>query len=198
MSASTTIPGYTRGTAAVTPSPMSDAEFALLKQTVLLGDEDLRQLRLAGEVLADQIEAVLDVWYGFVGSHPHLVHYFSGRDGKPDPQYLGAVRRRFGQWIRDTCAAQYDRAWLDYQHEIGLRHTSARKNSTDGVQSAAAHIHLRYLIAFIVPITATIRPFLAAKGHGAAEVDAMQAAWFKSVTLQVTLWSMPYVAPSAF
>lgn len=195
---STSIPGYTYGTPAVSPSPMSDGDFALLKQTVLLGDDDLRHLQLAGDVLSDQIEAVLDVWYGFVGGHPHLVHYFSGADGNPDMTYLSAVRARFGQWIRDTCAARYDRAWLDYQHEIGLRHTAAKKNRTDGVSSASSVIHLRYLIAFIVPITATIKPFLAGKGHSAAEVEAMHTAWFKSVTLQVTLWSQPYVPASSF
>lgn len=194
----TSIPGYTLGTPAVTPSPLSDADFALLKQTVLLGDDDLRQLQLAGEILSDQIEDVLDVWYGFVGGHGHLVHYFSGADGSPNMDYLAGVRARFGQWIRDTCAARYDRAWLDYQHEIGMRHTAAKKNKTDGVSSAASVIHLRYLIAFIVPITATIKPFLAKKGHSAEQVDAMHAAWFKSVTLQVTLWSQPYVAASSF
>lgn len=194
----TSIPGYTYGTPQVAPSPVTDADFALLKQTVLLGDEDLRYLRLAGEVLGDQVEAILDVWYGFVGANAHLVHYFSGADGRPDAQYLGRVRQRFGQWIRDTCSAQYDRAWLDYQHEIGLRHTAAKKNRTDGVASAAPQIHLRYLIAFIVPITATIKPFLAKKGHAAADVEGMHAAWFKAVTLQVTLWSEPYVAASVF
>jgi len=193
-----TIPGYTFGTPQVAASPLSDADFALLKQTVLLGDEDLRALQLAGEVLGDQVEDVLDVWYGFVGSQPHLVHYFSGADGQPNPAYLAGVRRRFGQWIRDTCAARYDRAWLDYQYEIGLRHTAAKKNRSDGVSSAASEIHLRYLIAFIVPITATIKPFLAKKGHSPAEIEAMHAAWFKSITLQVTLWSMPYVAASSF
>ncbi|WP_437504236.1 protoglobin domain-containing protein [Sorangium sp. So ce1099] len=192
------IPGYTFGTPHVSASPVTDADFALLKQTVLLGDDDLRYLRMAGEVLGDQIEAVLDVWYGFVGANPHLLHYFSGADGQPNPHYLSGVRQRFGQWIRDTCAARYDRAWLDYQHEIGLRHTSAKKNRTDGVTSAAPHIHLRYLIAFIVPITATIKPFLARKDHLAADVEGMHAAWFKAVTLQVTLWSVPYVAPSVF
>ena len=194
----TSIPGYTLGTSSVARSPLSDEDFALLKQTVLLGDQDLHYLRMAGEVLDDQVEAVLDVWYGFVGSNAHLVRYFSGSDGKPSMDYLSGVRRRFGQWIRDTCAANYDRAWLDYQYEIGLRHTSAKKGKTDGVASAAQHIHLRYLIAFIVPITATIKPFLEKKGHSAAEVEAMHAAWFKSVTLQVTLWSEPYVAPSGF
>lgn len=192
------IPGYTLGTPQVSTSPVTDAELALLKQTVLLGEDDLHYLRMAGEVLGDQIEAVLDVWYGFVGANAYLVHYFSGADGRPDPRYLSNVRQRFGQWIRDTCAARYDRAWLDYQHEIGLRHTSAKKNRTDGVVSAVPHIHLRYLIAFIVPITATVKPFLANKGHSAADVDGMHTAWFKAVTLHVTLWSEPYVASSAF
>ena len=53
---------------------------------------------MAGDVLEDQIEDVLDVWYGFVGDHPHLIHYFSGPDGA-DTNYLGRVRKRFHQWI---------------------------------------------------------------------------------------------------
>ncbi|MFH8385800.1 protoglobin domain-containing protein [Kitasatospora sp. NPDC018058] len=51
---------------------------------------------------------------------------------------------------------------------------------------------LRYPIAFIHPITATMRPFLAAKGHAEEEVEAMHQAWFKAVTLPVSLWSRPY------
>ncbi|WP_218018376.1 protoglobin domain-containing protein [Nocardia amikacinitolerans] len=54
------------------------------------------------------------------------------------------------------------------------------------------HIPLRYLIAFIYPITATIRPFLAAGGHDDDQVEAMYQAWFKAVTLQIALWSQPY------
>ncbi|MGH8469553.1 MAG: protoglobin domain-containing protein [Gammaproteobacteria bacterium] len=192
------IPGYTYGTSAVARSPLSEQDFNLLKQSVLFTDEDVRYLRLAGEALQDQIEEVLDVWYGFVAAHPHLVHYFSGADGKPNPEYLAAVRKRFGQWIRDTCAANYDRAWLDYQQEIGLRHSRAKKNQTDNVRSAADHIHLRYLIAFIYPITATIRPFLAKKGHSAEEIEKMHQAWFKSVVLQVALWNVPYAKEGAF
>lgn len=193
-----TIPGYTFGTPQVARSPLSDAEFDALKQTVLLGDDDLRQLQLAGEVLDDQIDAILDVWYGFVGAHPHLVLYFNGPDGVPNGDYLAGVRRRFGQWIRDTCRARFDRQWLDYQYEIGLRHTSAKKGHADGIVSSAGSIHMRYMIAFIVPITATMKPFLARKGHSADEVEAMHNAWFKAVTLQVTLWTMPYAAPSTF
>lgn len=198
MSTITPIPGYTLGATQVSRSPLSDTEFSLIKQTVLLGEDDLQHLRRAGEVLADQIEAVLDVWYGFVGGHPHLLTYFSGASGAPSAEYLSAVRRRFGQWIRDTTAAKFDRAWLDYQYEIGLRHTRLKKNQTDGVASAAPVIHMRYLVGFIVPLTVTVKPFLAMKGHSAEEVEQMHQAWFKAVTMTALLWSQPYVAAQDF
>ena len=185
------IPGYTYGSSEVVSSPVSDEDFARLKSTVLFTDEDARYLRMAGEVLADQVEEVLDLWYNFVGSHPHLVAYFADPTGQPIPEYLEAVRRRFGQWILDTCRRPYDRDWLNYQHEIGLRHHRTKKNQTDRVDSAP-HIPLRYLIAFIYPITATIRPFLEKKGHSADDVEKMHQAWFKSVVMQVALWSLPY------
>lgn len=194
---STPIPGYTYGTAVVSPSPVSLEEFELLKKSVLFTEEDEKYLRLAGDVLADQVEAVLDLWYGFVASHPHLVYYFGGPDGQPNAEYLAAVRRRFGQWILDTCQRPLDQDWLSYQHEIGLRHHRTKKNQTDQVQSVP-HIPHRYLVAFIYPITATIKPFLAKKGHSADEVEKMHQAWFKSVVLQVALWSYPYVREGDF
>lgn len=43
------------------------------------------------------------------------------------------------------------------------------------------------------PVTFTLKPFLAKKGHSAEEVDKMHAAWMKSCLLQVTLWSYPYI-----
>lgn len=191
------IPGYTYGTTAVSPSPVSLAEFDKLKATVLFNDDDAHYLQMAGEVLADQVEDILDLWYGFVGSHPHLLYYFTDGAGSVLPDYLAAVRQRFGQWIRDLCQRPYDQTWLDYQHEIALRHASARKNQTDHVASVPL-IHYRYLVAFIYPITATIRPFLAAKGHSADEVEKMHQAWFKAVVLSVTLWSKPYIIEGEF
>ncbi|RME81891.1 MAG: protogloblin ApPgb [Caldilineae bacterium] len=190
----TQTPGYTYATAEVAASPVSLEDFELLKQAVLFTEEDEKYLRLAGEVLADQVDDILDLWYNFVGSHDHLVYYFTGPDGTPDGDYLEAVRRRFGQWILDTCNRPYDQDWLNYQHEIGLRHHRSKKNQTDGVQSVP-NINHRYLTAFIYPITATIKPFLAKKGHSADEVDRMHQAWTKSVVLQVALWSHPYVKP---
>lgn len=192
-----TIPGYAYGQPTAAHSPLSAQEFDLLKQTVLWSEEDERYLRMAGDVLADQVEDVLDLWYGFVGSHPHLLHYFTGPDGKPIDIYLSRVRARFGQWILDTCRRPYDQAWLDYQEEIALRHHSTRKNQTDQV-NAPPIVPLRYMIAFIYPITATIRGFLAKKGHSAEEVEKMHQAWFKSIVLQVALWSRPYAREGEF
>ena len=193
----TDIPGYTYGTDAVSRSPISLDELELLQTTLLLSEDDLAVLRRSGDLLAPQVEAILDVWYGFVGANPHLLVAFTGPDGQPNQEYLAAVRRRFGRWILDTARAEFDQAWLDYQHEIGLRHTRMGKNRIDGVQ-AADHIPLRYVLALLVPITTTLKPFLADGGATPEEVEAMHQAWVKAVLLQVILWSYPYVRDGDF
>jgi Protoglobin len=186
------IAGYDFGATEIARSPVTAEELETLKSSVLFGDEDEGALRTAGDVLEDQVEDVLEVWYGFVAAHPHLVHYFSDREnGSPIGDYLERVRARFGQWILDTCRRPYDQHWLDYQEEIALRHTREKKNQTDSVRSVD-HIPLRYVICFIYPITATMRPFLEKGGHSAEEVEAMHQAWCKAVTMQVALWSRPY------
>ncbi|MEJ5253259.1 MAG: protogloblin ApPgb [Chthonomonadetes bacterium] len=191
------IPGYTYGSGASPRSPLNMQDLENLKKAVLFTEEDEKYLRLAGQVLADQIEDVLDVWYGFVASHPHLVYYFTDGKGNASVEYLNAVRKRFGQWILDTCNRPYDQAWLNYAHEIGLRHHRTKKNRTDGVRSVP-NVSFRYMVAFIYPITATIKPFLAKKGHSADEVEKMHQAWFKSVVMQVALWSAAYVKPEDY
>mgnify|MGYP005854525183 CR=1 FL=1 len=175
-----------------TTTEVGPAELDELRQAVLLGPDDLDALRRSREVLANQVEDVLDVWYGFVGSHPFLLESFARRsDGQPDERYLAAVRQRFGQWILDTAAAEYDEDWLATQLEIGRRHHRSGKNRTDGVD-ATEHVPLRFVIALVYPITATLRPFLEKGGDPPKEVDRMQDAWRKSVLLQVALWSRPY------
>ena len=192
------IPGYTYGTGAVAQSPVTLADFERMQKSALFGEEDVKYLRLSHEVLKDQIEAILDVWYGFVASTPHLVAAFTAQsDGKPLGDYLGAVRKRFGQWILDTARAAYDQKWLDYQHEIGLRHHRKKKNLTDGAASTDI-VPFRDMFLLVFPITFTLKPFLAKKGHPAEEVDKMHAAWLKSCLLQVTLWSHPYVKGGDF
>lgn len=190
------IPGYTYGTTG-SVSPLTADDFDQLKQAVLFTAEDEKALRMAGDVLADQIEAVLDVWYGFVASHPHLVYYFTDGKGNANGDYLSAVRQRFGQWILDTCNRPYDATWLNYQQEISLRHHHSKKNQTDGVNSVP-NINHRYMTAFIYPITATMKPFLTKKGHSADEVEQMHQAWFKAVVLSVTLWSASYIKGGDF
>lgn len=198
MSETTTIPGYTYGTGAVARSPVTLGEFELMRKSVLFGDEDIKYLRLSHDILKDQVEAILDVWYGFVGSNPHLLASFTAKSGsEPLADYLGAVRKRFGQWIFDTARAEYDQAWLDYQHEIGLRHHRTKKNRTDGAASTAI-VPFRDLFLLIFPVTFTLKPFLAKKGHSAEDVEKMYAAWVKSCLLQVTLWSHPYVKDGDF
>ena len=194
----TAIPGYTMGQKSLAKAPYTLAELESLKKTLLFTDEDIRYLRMSKAILADQTEAILEVWYGFVASSPELVVYFkNNKTGAPDGAYLGAVRKRFGQWIADTADANYDQAWLDYQCEIGLRHTKPKKNKTDKVDSVPL-VNFRYLSALTIPVTTTLKPFLAKKGASAADVEKMHAAWVKSVLMQTILWSYPYVKDGQF
>lgn len=192
------IPGYTHGSPSLSRSPVSVTDFAQMQRSALFGEEDIKYLRLSHDIVADQVEAILDVWYGFVGSQPHLLASFTGKtDGKPLAAYLDAVRKRFGRWILDTARAQYDQRWLDYQHEIGLRHHRAKKNATDHAPSTDL-VPFRDLFALIFPVTFTLRPFLAKKGHSSDDVEKMYAAWVKSCILQLTLWAHPYVKDGDF
>jgi hypothetical protein len=192
------IPGYTMGQKSLAKAPYTLADLESLKKALLFTDEDIRYLRMSKAILADQTEAVLDVWYGFVASTPELVVYFkNNKTGAPDGAYLAAVRKRFGQWIVDTADANYDQAWLDYQYEIGLRHTTPKKNQTDKVDSVPL-VNFRYLSALTIPVTTTLKPFLAKKGASAADVEKMHAAWVKSVLMQTILWSYPYVRDGQF
>jgi len=77
----TTIPGYTLGTSAVGRSPVTLADFERMKASALLGDDDVKHLRLSHDIVEDQVEAILDVWYGFVGSQPHLLASFTSHRG---------------------------------------------------------------------------------------------------------------------
>jgi hypothetical protein len=192
------IPGYTYGSPELKRSPVTPAELAKIEEALLFTDEDVRYLREAGQIMVPQTEQILDVWYGFVGSHPDLAYYFANKKtGELDKDYLTRVRGRFGQWIKDTTDANYDQRWLDYQYEIGLRHTKSGKNRTDKAPSVD-QVNFRYMPAFIVPITATVEPFLAKGGKSPEEVRKMMAAWNKAVTLQVILWSYPYIKDGQF
>lgn len=188
--------GYTYGNATLEQSPVSLQDLELLKKTLLWSEEDDKNLHLAGEVLKDQTDEVLDLWYGYVGANEHLLYYFT-QNGQPNMDYLAAVRQRFGQWILDICQKPKDQTWLNYQHEIAKRHHSTKKNKTDNVD-AVPIIHFRYMVAFIFPITFTIKGFLGKKGSTSEEVENMYAAWFKAVTLTALLWCQPYINENEF
>lgn len=192
------IPGYTYGTDKVAKSPLTLKDLNALKRSMLFTDEDIRYLRMSKPILEDQTDAILDVWYGFVATTPELVYFFGNKDtGKPEAEYLARVRARFGQWILDTADGNYDQKWLDYQHEIALRHHSTKKNQTDNAPSVPI-INYRYIPALTIPVTTTLKPFLANKGASPADVEKMHAAWVKAVLLQTILWGEPYVREGEF
>ena len=193
-----TTPGNAHHGQHIQKSPFSLAELKELQQSMLFNDEDLRYLRMSHDILKPQTSQILDVWYGFVGGTPQLAYFFSDKTtGKPDPVYLAKVRKRFETWILQTAEAKFDQAWLDYQYEIGLRHYSTKKNKTDSVNSVPI-INYRYIPALTIPVTTTLKPFLAKTGAGAAEVEGMYNAWVKIVLLQSILWGQPYMKTGEF
>lgn len=193
--AADTIPGYDYASPSLSPSPVSLDELASLKVSVGFTDEDERYLHMAGEVLADQTRQIVLHWRsGIIARIPNLARHSKSPDGEPLPEYLAASNLRFEQWILDTCLRPYDQDWINYQQEIALRHTSVRKNQTDNVQSTP-YVPLRDILAFLAVINETIRPYLAAKGHAAEEVEKMHLAWCKSMQLQAALWAAPYSDP---
>jgi hypothetical protein len=156
-------------------------------------EEDERNLRLAGEVLGDQTKAIVEHWRsGIIASIPNLARHSRSLSAEAIPEYLARSNLRFEQWILDTCLRPYDQDWLNYQSEIALRHTSAKKNKVDGVHSAP-FVPLRDVIGFVAVMNETIKPYLAAKNHSARDVEKMHAAWCKSMQLQIALWTRAYM-----
>jgi hypothetical protein len=190
------IPGYSYGKPEVGLSLISLAELERLKISSGFTDEDWQFLRVAGEVLADQTEAIVHHWRsGIIAGIPHLARHSRTPEGEPIPEYLAKSNLRFQQWIVDTCTKPYDQDWLNYQQEIALRHTAVKKNQTDKVHSTA-FVPLSDVVAFVAVMNETVRPYLAAKGHTAEEVEKMHRAWCKSLQLQMALWIRPYMDAS--
>jgi hypothetical protein len=188
------IPGYSYGAPSIARASVSMAELEELKRSTGFTEEDERYLRLAGEVLADQTQQIVDHWRsGIIASIPNLARHSRTPEGNALPEYLAASNFRFRQWILDTCLRPYDQDWINYQEEIALRHTALKKNQTDRVRSTP-EVPLQDVIAFIAVMNETIRPYLSAKGHSAEQVGKMHQAWCKSMQLQLALWVGPYMA----
>jgi len=184
------ISGYDYGTGASARSPLSVEELSQLEQTLGWTNEDSELLRKHAELFRSQAEHMVDAWRAVIGAQPHLWKWFVGPDGKPDDEYKASVKRRFVQWVVDVATRPHDEAWLNYQEEIGLRHTPEKKNKTDGRHTPPV-VPLRYLLAFI-PVVTDIRRFLQPAIADPAERERVESAWTKAVHLHVTLWSRPY------
>jgi Protoglobin len=190
--------GYTYGTKQVAKSPFTLEDLKLLEQSMLFTEDDVKYLKMSHDILKDQINDILDVWYGFVGGTPQLLYFFGNKTtGKPEGEYLAKVRERFGMWILQTAEANYDQNWLNYQYEIGLRHYTTKKNKTDKA-TAVPIVNYRYIPALTIPVTTTLKPFLAKKGASAEDVEKMYNAWVKSVLMQAILWGQPYMKKGEF
>jgi hypothetical protein len=184
------IAGYDFGSPQSAKSPVSTEELLQLEQTLGWTAEDGRLLRKHATLFEAQAERMVDSWRAVIGAQPHLAQWFSAPNGKPDDDYKAAVKRRFVQWVIDVATRPHDCAWLNYQEEIGLRHTPDKKNKTDGRETPSL-VPLRYLLAF-VPVVTSVRHFFESAITDSTELDAVERAWTKAVHLHVTLWTRPY------
>lgn len=184
------IAGYDFGAAESARSPVCPEDLSYLEQTLGWTKEDERLLQKYSDLFRSQAEQMVNSWRAVIGAQPHLSQWFAGPDSKPDDEYKARVKRRFVQWVIDVAIRPHDQAWLNYQEEIGLRHTPEKKNRTDGRHTPAV-VPLRYLLAF-VPVVTEIRQFLKTAISDTTELDAVEQAWRKAVHLHVTLWSRPY------
>jgi DNA-binding MarR family transcriptional regulator len=128
------IAAYEYGASSVARSPVGLEELELLKQTVLFGEEDEEYLRMAGDVFEDQVEDVLDVWYGFVADHQHLVRYFSDSEGQPDGEYLGREQAR----ERNLSPIQAQFLVYLLHHTVELRRVSQLAREFDLTQATVS------------------------------------------------------------
>ncbi|HZP78934.1 MAG TPA: protoglobin domain-containing protein [Pseudolabrys sp.] len=185
----TQIAGYDFGR--VPHSPLTLTELHQLEAALEFGEPDRQALHRASDLIADHAEEFVDGWREIIGAHEFLAQWFFGPDHKPDEHYKAAVKKRFVRWVIDVATRPFDQAWLDYQQEIGLRHTPDKKNVTDHTQTPPV-VPLRYLFAFVAPVALTVRPQLQKSGVAPQDIDRIEAAWIKAAVLTVTLWSAPY------
>lgn len=173
-------------------SPVSEIELAQLEQTVGWTAEDAAVLAHHADLFRAKAEAMIDSWRAVIGSQPHLAHSFAKPDGEPDNEYRARVKRRFVQWVADVAVRPHDRDWLNYQHEIGLRHTPVKKNKTDGTHTPSV-VPFRYLLVF-VPVVLPVRGFFTSAIKTEQELKKLEDAWTKAVVLHTALWSRAYVS----
>jgi hypothetical protein len=190
--ATSSIPGYDYGTPGSAVSSVSESDLSELEQAVGWTATDADVLARHADLFRAKAESMVDSWRSVIGSQPHLSRWFVGPDGKPDDEYKVSIKSRFVQWVIDAAVRPHNKDWLNYQQEIGLRHTPAKKNKTDGADTPPV-VPFRYLLGFI-PVVLPIRGFFTDAIQDKAELKKLQEAWTKAVLLHVTLWSRAYVA----
>jgi protoglobin len=186
------IPGYDFGKPDIATSPISELELKQLEQAVGWTSDDADVLSRSGQYFRDRAETMVDSWRKVIGVQPHLAQWFKKPDGQPDDDYKARVKRRFVQWVVDVAIRPHNPDWLNYQFEIGLRHTPAKKNITDNAHTPPV-VPFRYLVGFI-PVVLPIRSFFTDVISDVNELERLQAAWTKAVVLHVALWSHAYVS----
>lgn len=185
------IPGYDYGRPDISHSPVSIKELLQIEATIGWNEQDAAILQRHSDLFRENAEHMVDAWRAQIGAQPFLVAAFVGPDGKRDEGYAARVKSRFVQWVVDACVRPHDQAWLDYQEEIGLRHTPEKKNRTDDAQTPPV-VPLRYLIAFGMAMAITSRPFFVAAGIRDSELQKLEDAWSKAIYLHIAMWSRPY------
>jgi hypothetical protein len=169
-----------------------EGDLSQLEQTAGWTAADAGVLARHADLFRAKAESMVDSWRAVIGSQSHLSQWFVKPDGASDDEYKASIKRRFVQWVVDVALRPHDRDWLNYQQEIGLRHTPAKKNRTDGAQTPLL-VPFRYLLAFI-PVVLPIRGFFTDAIQDRAELKRLEDAWTKAVLLHVTLWSRAYMA----
>ena len=186
----TEIAGYDFGSSSVARSPLTLEELRQMEETLGWTTKDAEILLKHSAFFEKQAEAMVDSWRAVIGAQPHLAQWFFAPDGRPDDDYKARVKSRFVQWVVDVATRPRDRAWLNYQEEIGRRHTPAKKNKTDDRHTPAV-VPLRFLLTF-VPVVADIGGFLESEIQDRQASALIQAAWTKAVHLHIALWTRPY------
>ena len=112
-------PGYDYASSGVAHSPKSLRELRQIEDTIGWTEQDAKILQARGEIFREHAEHMVAAWRAVIGSQPHLAKWFLGPDGQPDEEYKARVKKRFVQWVLDTCFRPHAQVWLDYQEEIG-------------------------------------------------------------------------------
>lgn len=189
MNNPTQLVGEDAVTPVAAPSGFPTAEeVELLWRISLFSPDDERALRKLWRILKGQADDYLDMVLGMVAAYPALAaacqeSLGSSVDGS------AAVRRRFREWLFDTCLAPREPSWLKRLYSPCSDLASERSAPT----SLAKLPGFRYLITLSFPLVATLRSLLVSAGLAHQEIERMQSAFLKAILLQVALLSKLYV-----